>query len=784
MAPQRPTPPPPPPLAGYRPSQERGAPPGLQNAQRRGPPPPPGAQRPRAPQPRRGGGALRGLLYVLGLSLLVVGAGVGYLIVNPPSDLIRTTIAEQVKAKTGRDLVVAGPAAFSFYPGLGVKLRDVTLSGPPGAPGKLVSMGELDVNIKTMPLLNRNVEVRRLIVRKPVFDLRVDKAGKKNWNFAELSGAPRYAQAKAVAPPAVATDAVAVPAQTGTGVALPARLSNIDHLQLDDVRIEDGIVRYTDERSGKTQEIKGVNVQLNLPSLQAPMTLNGDLAWQGQKIDIDAKLTSARAILEEKPARLTLAAKNQHLTSTFDGTVQVNDGADFEGKLDASSPSVRAAAAWLGTALPPVSGFGPLSIVGTLKTNGNVTSLSNASFGLDGATANGTVAVTTGGVRPYVQANLKISELDLNKYMTSAAGTKAAAGAQPVAAPAPQPAAKPAAQNGDAIENLLNGPAKAPPAGSPAKVYGAVQRAGWSSEPFNMALLGVADTDAKLQVGRLLFNNIKVGQSSLSVALKNRVLKTSFDDVQLYDGHGKGFLNVDATGNAANIGANFAIDGVSALPFLKDTSSMEWLSGNAKVGLQLAATGASQLQLVETLNGRADVKFANGAIVGFNLPAAIRGISQGKFSGFKTAPTEKTDFSELSASFAIANGVAQNQDLQMVSPLLRVTGAGTVNLPPRSLDYTVKPKIVASLEGQASAQALNGIEVPVRISGSWERPNLEPDLKGVLNDPNKALETVKEISKQFKGKSADEIVDQITGKKGDGTSSGVKGLLNKFLKPQ
>ena len=50
-------------------------------------------------------------------------------------------------------------------------------------------MAELDVNIKTMPLINRNVEVRRLIVRKPVFDLRVDKAGKKNWNFAELARA-------------------------------------------------------------------------------------------------------------------------------------------------------------------------------------------------------------------------------------------------------------------------------------------------------------------------------------------------------------------------------------------------------------------------------------------------------------------------------------------------------------------------------------------------------------------------------------------------------------------
>jgi AsmA protein len=714
----------------------------------------------------------------LGLLLLIVtGTGVGYLVVNPPSDLIRKTIAEQVKAKTGRDLIVAGPAAFSFYPGMGVTLKDVSLSGPPGSPNKLVKMAALDVNIKTMPLINRNIEVRRLVVRQPVFDLRIDKAGKKNWNFAELADARRFAQA--AAPAATANDAAdGTPPAAGGGVPLPSRLAQINHLELDDVRIEDGTLRFTDERSGKTQEVKAVNVNLSLQSLQSPVSADGDLTWQGEKIDFDGKLTSVRAVLEEKPARLAFNAKNGHVASTFDGNLLIHDGADLEGKITTKSDSVKGLAKWLGTALPPVAGFGPMSLTGTLKTNGNVTSLTGANFGLDGATATGNVTVTTGGVRPYVQANLKISELDLNKYMTGA--TSGGAKAEPVPAQQPVKPAAGAAEGGDKIEELLKAP--------PTKVYGYEQRAGWSSVPFNMALLGVADTDAKLQVGRLIFNDIKVGQTSLTVGLKNRVMKTSFDDVQLYDGRGKGFLNVDATGNTANIGANFALDGLSALPFMTDAADMKWLSGKAKIGLQLASNGASQLQLIEGLNGKADLKFADGAIVGFNVPGAIRGISQGKLSGLKNSPAEKTDFSELSASFNVVNGVAQNQDLTLVSPLLRVTGAGAVQLPGRTVDYTVKPKIVASLEGQQGAQALNGLEIPVRISGPWSGVKYEPDLGGVLKDPNKALETVKELSKQFKGKNANEIVDQLFGKKsGDGatgSTSGAKGLLNKFLKPQ
>ena len=59
----------------------------------------------------------------------------------------------------------------------------------------------------------------------------------------------------------------------------------------------------------------------------------------------------------------------------------------------------------------------------------------------------------------------------------------------------------------------------------------------------------------------------------------------------------------------------------------------------------------------------------------------------------------------------------------------------------------------------------------------------------MLSDPNKTVETIKEIGKKFKGKNASQIVDQLFGKKeGDGTTArtrenkeNAKELLNKFL---
>lgn len=748
------------------------------------------AQRgPGTPPKRRRSGIFTLLLSVVGFVLFAAGAGVVYLILNPPSELIRQTIATQVKDKTGRDLVVAGPAAFSFYPGLGVTLKDVTLSGPPGSASTLVKMDELDINIKTMPLLNRQIEVRRLILRKPVFDLRVDKLGQKNWTFARAGALQRYAQAETASPAAeagaadvpVVTDAP--PRPVGPGLRLPTKLSDIDHLQMDDVRIENGTLRYTDERTRKTQSVTAVNMKLNIKSLSSALTASGDFAWQGEKTEFDGKVSPVRSVLEEKPAQLAFAAKNRHVAAKYDGTLHVGEGADLEGKLDIKGGSVKSLAKWLGTAVPNVAGLGPFAIAGDLRTNGNVTSLSNAKMTLDGATATGNTRVTTGGERPYVAANLQISELNLNKYLGSSGPAARETPVERVPAQA-KPAAKP--QKGGApgsIEDLIGKPATGP------QVRGYTERAGWSNAPIDLSLFGVADTDAKLRVGRLIFQDIKVGQTALTVALKNKVLKTTFDNIQLYEGRGKGFLNVDATSKAPSIGANFGLEGLSALPFLRDAADMDWLSGKARLALQLATRGGSQLQLVENLNGKADFSFADGALVGFNVAGAVRGISQGKFTGLRKSPSEKTDFSELSATFKITNGIAQNQDLKLTSPLLRVSGAGAVQMPQRTLDYTVRPRLVASLEGQKGAADVKGIEIPVRITGPWDKPKYEPDLKSILADPNKAVDTVKQIGKQLKGKNSKEIVDSLLGDGNGAATTGstkqkAKDLLNNLLKPQ
>jgi AsmA protein len=163
-------------------------------------------------------------------------------------------------------------------------------------------------------------------------------------------------------------------------------------------------------------------------------------------------------------------------------------------------------------------------------------------------------------------------------------------------------------------------------------------------------------------------------------------------------------------------------------------------------------------------------------VIGFDLGGAMGELSEGSIPSFELDPAKRTDFRSLTGTFAIAGGVATNNDLKLDSQHLHASGDGSVDLPQRSLDYTVRPKLVANLGGDGGDASAIGIEVPVRITGSWEKPAIAPDIGGAINNPN-TVDAVKQIGKQLKGKNAGEIVDDLFGKDESGGPSKAEKLL-------
>ncbi len=728
---------------------------------------------PSSSQPKRRGWSVLGIVgtAVLGLGVLVA-AGAAALLFAPPVAFLKAQAVAEIKSRTGRDLTIDGPVTFKVFPAFALRLEGVTLSGPAEmGPGPFAIAKSVEARVKLWPLLSRRVSVDQLILTEPVFDLRVDAAGRRSWDFAAPTKAAsvggrvvaQAAPAKSGLPDTMKDFIDNASNPDNPSPSTGARLAALDDLTLGDVRIQGGTVHYADEGRGIDEAATAIDAKITLTALQNPLETTGTLTWNAQAIGFDMKLASPRALLEDRPARLKLAIKAAPVDARFEGSLTARAGIELDGELSAKGASLRGLAQWLGTELPAADGFGAHSIEAKLKAGPRNVMLFDANATLDGATVTGTIGADLSAIRPKISGNLKVSYLDLNRYTLAAA--------QPLAKPeVAKPAmARPAVARPQAmsppgggvtkpksIEDLIDTVTGQSGAGAGPKVKGYSAREGWSSQPIQMAALGATDADVRLATGGLRWRDIKTGAATVTVSLKSKVLKVNLDEVEFYDGKGRGVVTIDASQAVPVVGANLSADGVSGAPLLKDAAGFDRISGKAKLQIAVGARGFSELEIVETLTGKAEFSFANGAIKGVNVGGALKALQQSRIPNFKDSPTEATDFSELVATFAIDRGIATNTDLAMFSPLLRIGGAGQIALPQRTIDYVVRPRIVASAQGQgaadrASGEKLAGLEIPLKIRGPLADPKIEPDFNAILKDPNKAIEAAKELVKPFKG---------------------------------
>ena len=98
----------------------------------------------------------------------------------------------------------------------------------------------------------------------------------------------------------------------------------------------------------------------------------------------------------------------------------------------------------------------------------------------------------------------------------------------------------------------------------------------------------------------------------------------------------------------------------------------------AKIAVR--SSGTSQRAIMTNLNGTAFAMFQDGAIRGLNVAQMIRSLTSGTLSGWQESKEQTTDLTQLSASFRIDKGQAATTDLNLVGPLVKMTGAGTIDL--------------------------------------------------------------------------------------------------------
>jgi len=626
------------------------------------------------------------LIVIGSLVVLVVVA----LLVAPafiPVETYKTELLKQVEKATGRKARIDGDFAIALLPRAELTAGKFSLANAPGGKAPtLVSLDRLNVRIAILPLLSGTVVVDSFVLEKPVISLEVDREGRANWAFAPAGAKP-----------------AAAPGAAGGGGA-PA----LGGLQLGDVRLVAGRVSYSDARSGAAYAVDDINMAVALPSLSSPMKADGSLVYNKEKIALKLGVAKPDALLAGDETALDAAVEAALLKLKFNGKARTGAAVKAAGTLDLDVPSVRKLAAWAGAPLTaPGDGFGPLKITGTVSVDGQKYGFTKARLALDKIKGEGDFRFDGGGRLPYVNARLDLGQLDLNPYLPQE--QKAAA-----AKPAP----------------------------------GAAKQAGWSDAPIDLSGLRKANADAELNVEGLQVRKIKVGRSQIKLALKDGQLVTDLTRMALYGGNGKARLSVNGAGAVPAVGATFDLSGLQANPALSDAIDLDRIEGTLATDLNVRTAGNSQRAMVSALGGNGKIKFTDGAIRGINLGAMVRNVSSA-FLDPKAREAQKTDFAELSGTFTIRNGIVTNNDLALLSPLLRVGGKGTVDMPNQTLNYRIEPKLAATTTGQGGKADVAGVMVPVIASGPWNDISYRPDLAGMIGDvakdPTKALEGVKKL---------------------------------------
>ena len=93
-----------------------------------------------------------------------------------------------------------------------------------------------------------------------------------------------------------------------------------------------------------------------------------------------------------------------------------------------------------------------------------------------------------------------------------------------------------------------------------------------------------------------------------------------------------------------------------------------------------------------------------------------------------------TDFAELSATFAVADGVAATDNLRMLNPYVRLEGQGLINIGSQTIDMRLAPRAVNNAQGQGGDVSVAGLGVPFRVSGPWSRVSFRVALEEVVQN--------------------------------------------------
>jgi len=640
------------------------------------------------------GGALVALVII---ALLVVPSFVDLQSYKP-------RIEKMVSEATGRPFSIGGDIDLSLFPWVGFSSSDIHLGNPPGFEKKdFASLKSVEVRVKLIPLISKDIQVKRFIIEEPRIALEKSKSGRTNWEDLgkkSTEGAPKPTKEKEKAP------------EVGPAEGLP-----IKGLAVGEFAVKKGSLLWIDQIKGERKEVSDLNLRLEDVSLDRPIQLVLSAILDGQPLELKGNVGP----LGKEPGKGTLPVDLsikalKELEVNLKGTlVDPATNQQFDLTLQVSPFSPRKLMSALGQDFPvktaDPNALNKVALKAQLKGNPKNVSISDGSLQLDDSNLAFSMKAKD-FARPDLAFDLNLDKIDLDRYL-------------------PPPSEK---KTGEQKEE---------------KKSSTAERKKADYTPLRKLVL-----DGKIRVGNLKAHGAKVQDIYMKVSAKNGLFNLDPLTLNLYQGNvaSKGALDVRQDVPKSNMALQ--AKGIQVNPLLKDVLKKDFLEGTVKADMNIAMVGDDPEKVKSTLNGKGDFLFNDGAVVGIDLAGMVRNAKAAFGLAERGGEKPRTDFSELYSPFTITKGVVDTRQTKLTSPLLRVLAAGKANLVQESLDFRVEPKFVGTIKGQGDAQERGGVTVPVLVSGSFSSPKFRPDLEGMLKGTlEKGISDPSELKKMLPGQT-------------------------------
>ncbi len=614
-------------------------------------------------------GAIKWGLIVVGCLVVVVIAAMLIIPMFVDVQKYKPLLEEKVAQATGRPFSVGDDLSLSLFPWAGVSFSDLRLGNTTAFSEKdFVLVKSFEVRVKLLPLLTKDIQVKRFVMNEPRIVLIKKKDGQVNWEM------PKQASKQEGKAPAAKP--------SGTGLPISA-------LTVGNFAISNGSALWIDHTTDTRKEITDLNLTLTDVSLDRPVRLMFSALVDKQPLSLEGTVGPVNKGLQGGAVPMDLSVKAlKQLAMQLKGSLEnpaANPGVDLEIAISAFSP--RKLVADLGQEFPVKTAdpgvLDSMTLKAHVKADANKMSLSNGVLNLDQSKLNFSMSASEFS-RPNLKFDLDLDQIDLDRYL-------------------PPKSEKPAAEKTQ------------PAAGSPA------QKTDYT--PLRRLVM-----DGRVKIGKLTVSKAKIQDVLLQVTAKNGRINLDPMQLNLYQGGVNGKAGLDVTRDTPASAVNLQVKNVQAGPLLRDVLEVDLLEGAANADINLSMVGDDPAIIKQTLNGNGDLVFSDGALKGFDLAAMARNVGSAFGFSQKGAERPKTDFSELTVPFTIQNGIVNTLQSSMKTPFLRVTASGTTDLVKETLDFRVEPKAVATLKGQGDTDPRTGLMVPILVSGTYAAPKFRPDL--------------------------------------------------------